>query len=151
MRRLFIETDDLDQREYRKAQRTVYRLLQGLEIPDEVFDEVVDNAWHGAAKAWEAVQKADEIYADSSLVPSDGCSYVGSPVVFNTMMEKAAEANIIGKKLIFLRELDDLEWDNIDMVLLAKVFVDNEMFTLEDEVLVKVNIPELIKEIGKNI
>jgi len=145
MKRLFIETEDLDQSEYRRAQRRVTKLLDGENLPDDVFDEVASNAWHKAAEAWEAVKRADEIYADSLLVSASGYfAYDGAPLVFNTMMAKAVEENITGKSLIFLRELDDLEWDNIDLDLLEKVFTTNKMFTLWENELQEVDVPVLL-------
>lgn len=134
IKRLFIETDVLQKDELRNAQRILSEVLkrQGLDYPKDVFDETKDFAWHDAEAAWEAVLRADEIYGDSSLVPLLGYgTYTGSPVVMNVMMKKAVDQKVTGKKLIFLRQYKDLDWDMIDLKLLRKAFKKNQLFTTE--------------------
>ena len=148
MKRLFIESEDLDSGEYHRAQRAVYEIHDGKDLPDKIFDEILDNAAFRMAETWEAIKRTDEIYAYSSLISLSGYgSYNGAPLIFNTMMKSAVAENIRGKRLIFLNELKNLEWDNIDLELLAKVFVGNQMFSVEQGVLTPIDIPTLIASI----
>lgn len=135
MKRLFIESDVLHEDELSSAQCSVALYLESQKIPYNekyVFDETCDFAWHEADKAWEAVKRADEIYASSGLVPLCGYgSYTGAPVVMDVMMKKAIEEKITGKSLIFLRSFEDIDWQQIDMKILPKAFKHNKLFTLE--------------------
>jgi hypothetical protein len=134
IKRLFIETDILQKDELHSAQRTVRYILEDQGIPshENVFDEIIDRAWHEWERAWEAVKRADEIYGDSSLVPLSGFgTYTGAPVVMDVMMKKAIEEKITGKSLYFLRDFNDIEWEGIDYKLLKKAFKKNKLFTLE--------------------
>lgn len=134
MKRLFIETDVLQQDELRSAQRKVSSILdrKGLQYSKEVFDETCDFAWYEADKAWDAVKRHDEIYGDSSLVPLCGYgTYTGAPVVMDVMMKKAIDEGITGKSLFFLRSYKDIEWDGINKKLAKKCFKKNKLFTLE--------------------
>lgn len=146
MRRIFIDSDNIDKFEYRAAQRTVYGLVDGL--PEEVFDEVVDFAWHEPEKAWDAVKRADEIYAQSSLIPLCGYgSYTGSVVVMDVMMAKAIAEDIRGKSIFFLRQYKDIEWEGIDLTLVDKAFKHNFLYTLENyDRFEQVDIDKLIRD-----
>ncbi len=134
MRRLFIETDVLQESELDTARITVAGILREKGIPysDNVFDETKDFAWHEADEAWDAVKRADEIYGDSALVPICGVgTYSGAPVIMDTMMRKTIDEGIKGKSLYFLRPFKDIWWDEIDRDLMRKAFKENKLFTLE--------------------
>jgi hypothetical protein len=136
IKRLFIESDVLQDDELHSAQRDVYEYLTdhgiNFENKKDVFDEICDFAYRKGESAWDFVKRCDEIYADSSLVPLLGYgTYTGSVVVMDVMMLKAIEENIIGKSVFFLREFDDIEWDGIDYKLFKKCFGNgkNKLFT----------------------
>lgn len=131
IKRIFIDSDSIDDSELRTAQRTLYRIKEN--VSEDVFDELVDFAWHHADEAWEAVKSADEIYANSSLIPLAGYgNYTGSVVVMDVMMEKALKEDIKGKSIYFMRPYEDIEWDGIDLELFDKAFRYNFIYTLED-------------------
>jgi len=136
IKRLFLETDVLQDDELRSAQREVANYLEdkGIRFSKDVFDEVKDFAWHKGEDAWEAVKRCDEIYSDSALVPLCGYgSYTGSVVVMDVMMKKAIDEKITGKSLFFLRSFKDIEWDGIDYKLFKKCFTKNKIYTLEHD------------------
>lgn len=153
MKRLFIETDVLQKDELRSAQRKVSIILgyKNIKHIKNIFDEVIDFAWHEGDKAWEAVLRCDEIYSDSSLVPLCGYgTYTGSVVVMDVMMKKAIEQKVTGKSLIFLRPFKDIDWKGIDYKLLTKAFKKNSLFTLEYQTgyeLVKVSLKSIKEKI----
>lgn len=125
IRRMFIETDFLQEDELRSAKRSVREYLGENSIPfsNEIFDEVSDFAWQRGEAAWEAVKRCDEIYSDSSLVPLSGYgTYTGSVVIMDVMMKKAIDENITGKSLYFLRDFEDIEWEGINYKLFKKCF-----------------------------
>lgn len=149
MKRLFIESDTLDQAELNTAKRRVYMILDKNKIhcSDEVFDEIKDFAWHEGVEAWEAVKRCDEIYAMSGLIPLLGYgSYTGAPVVMDRMMQAAVAENITGKSVIFLRKFADIDWNNIDLTLLDKAFRKNFLFTLEEKEFVQVDIDKILRK-----
>lgn len=156
MKRLFIESDVLQEDELSSSQCSVALYLESQNIPyneKDVFDEVVEYAWHEADKAWDAVKRADEIYASSGLVPLCGYgSYTGAPVVMDVMMKKAIEEKITGKSLIFLRDYKDVDWEQIDIKLMPKAFANNKLFTMEYDngyKLKPVDIEKLVKSYKK--
>lgn len=134
-KRLFIDSDQIQDDELRRAKRRVSAILDKTKAPycENVFDSTQGFAWHQAKEAWEAVKNADEIYGDTSLVPLSGYgTYTGSVVVMDVMMKKALDENIIGKQVFFLRPFMDIEWGGIDKKLLKQCFRHkNELFTLE--------------------
>lgn len=157
MKRIFIDSDFIDNDEVETCKCTIERILKNKGVTvteDEPFDEVIGRAWHEPDKAWEAVKSADEIYANSSLVPLCGYgSYTGSVVVFDVMMEKAIAENIKGKSVFFMRPYKDINWDGIDLKVLPKAFKNNKLFTLEykkdsnyEQEFVEVDIKKLIKD-----
>lgn len=134
MKRIFIESDIVDDAQLRRLERNVYNYWnnKGVVLPDDIFDEVIDRAWHDPERAWNAIKEADEIYAVSSLTPLLGYgTYTGAPVVFNTMMQKIIDTELTGKSLILQTSLDDIDWDDIDPELLDKAFKKNFMYVLE--------------------
>lgn len=151
MKRIFIDSDIVQEDELRTAQRRLSLIFEKSNIPyvDNVFDGVVDFAWHEADKAWTAVKSADEIYANSSLIPLCGYgSYTGSVVVMDVMMQKAIDEDVRGKSIYFLRSYDNIEWEGIDMSLIDKAFKHNFIYTLEfndDYKFEQVDIDKLIK------
>lgn len=147
-RRIFIESDILHKDELMSVKRTVALLLEkrGDEFDENnIFDEALDFAWHDIEKTWLAVKAADEIYANSSLMPLIGNSYMGAPVIFNGMCERAIKENVTGKSVIILRPLKDMDWEMIDFKLMKKAFKSNELFVLENRVLVKVDVSKIKK------
>lgn len=151
-RRLFIETDILKEEDLERAREKVSDILgrEGIEYPDEVFDDTKDFAWHEMKEAWESVKRADEIYGDSALVPIVG-GYTGAPVIMDTMMRKTIEEGIEDKSLYFLQPYDSIWWQEIDWKPLGKAFAKNKLFTMEfnnsEYEFVQVDIPKLIKNI----
>lgn len=156
MKRIFIDSDYIQDDEVRTSKRQLRRILEtsGINTEGDIFDDVVGHAWHEPYQAWDAVKSADEIYANSSLVPLCGYgSYTGSVVVFDVMMEKAIAEDIKGKSVFFMRHYEDIEWDGIDLKILPKAFKHNKLFTLEykdgsdfEEEFKEVDIKKLIKE-----
>lgn len=135
MRRVFIDSDFIDEDEVSSAKRTLYHILSDSGVQfneDEPFNDVVGRAWHEPDKAWEVVKNSDEIYASTSLVPLCGYgTYTGSVVVMDVMMQKAIDEKIKGKSVYFLRQYKNIEWDGIDLKLLPKAFKNNKLYTLE--------------------
>ncbi len=146
-RRIFIESDILHSDEVQDAQREVYSLAKskGLKCVDRVFSQVLDFAWHDLEKTWTAVKNADEIYATSSLMPLVGNSYMGAPVIFNGMCERAIKENITGKSVYILNQLKNIYWDMIDLELMKKAFKKNDLYMYDDdfENLIKVNVSKI--------
>lgn len=148
-RRIFIESDILHDDEFRTAKREVRHILEdkGEEYVKDVFDEALDFAWHDLEKTWKAVKKADEIYASSSLMPLVGNSYMGAPVIFNGMCERALKENITGKSVIILNVPKHIYWGMIDIPLMKKAFKNNDLYMYDDEYekLVKINVSKIKK------
>lgn len=139
IKRLLLESDFLKEDELHTSQRRVRDLLEdaGMEIhKNDVFDTIIDHAWNiNLDKAWKALKTHDEVYGNSSLMPLAG-AYMGSPVIFNTFMERALKENITGKKLILLVPFKNLHFGMIDVPVIRKVFskkMNNEFLTLERE------------------
>lgn len=122
-RRIFLESDILHEDEFRSAKRDARCIAEknGEEFKD--FDEALDFAWHDLDKTWKAVKAADEIYANTSLMPLVGNSYMGAPVIFNGMMERAIKEKVKGKDVYILRTLADIDWDMIEVKLMSKAFL----------------------------
>lgn len=133
--RIFIESDILQQDELNSAKREAYDIaeLNREEISENVFDETLDFAWHDLEKTWASVKKADEIYANSSLMPLVGNSYMGAPVIFNGMCERAVKENVTGKIVYILRRAKDIYWNMIDIKTMKKAFKNNSLFMYNDE------------------
>ena len=148
-RRIYIESDILQADELRDAQRTVadFAKEKGLKCVDRVFSEVLDFAWHDLEKTWASVKRADEIYATSSLMPLSGGSYVGAPVIFNGMCEKAIKEKIVGKSVIILNQLKNIAWHMIDLKIMKQAFKENSLFMYDDqyENLIKVDVSKIKK------
>ena len=132
--RIYIESDILQADEFMDAQRTVSEFVKkdGLKCVDRVFSQVLDRAWHDLEKTWQAVKNADEIYSTSSLVPLCGDSYMGAPVIFNGMCERAVKEKITGKSVIILNHLKHICWDFIDIPTMKKAFKENSLFMYDD-------------------
>lgn len=148
-RRIFIESDILQADEFRNAQREVSDLAKskGLKYVDRVFSQVLDFAWHDLEKTWDAVKKADEIYSDSALMPLVGNSYMGAPVIFNGMCERAIKENVEGKSVFILRSLKDIHWDMIDIKLMKQAFRKNSLYMYDDERenIIKIDVSKIKK------
>ncbi len=134
-RRIYIESDILQKGEFHDAQRHAEQFAEeaGLPVVDRVFSQVLDFAWHDLEKTWEAVKNADEIYATSSLMPLSGGSYIGAPVIFNGMCERAIKENVTGKKVIIFNSLDRIDWSMIKKDLLKEAFKKNDLYMYNKE------------------
>lgn len=149
-RRIFIESDILHADEFQSAKWHVANLLEARGekfIKKEVFDEVLDYAWHDLEKTWAAVKKADEIYATSSLMPLVSNAYMGAPVIFNGMCERAIKENVTGKFVFILNTLDNIDWDMIDLKIMRKAFKWNSllMYNSDHSTMVNVNVSKIKK------
>ena len=147
-RRIYIESDVLHADEFRDAQRDVAELCdkKSEKYIKRVFSEVLDYAWQDLEKTWLAVKNADEIYATSSLMPLCGGSYMGAPVIFNGMCDRALKENVIGKDVYILNSFKNINWYMIDIPLMKKAFTKNNLFMYNDEYdMVKVD-PKKIKK-----
>ena len=146
-RRIYIESDILKSSELRSAQRKASHFAEqrGLKCTDRVFNEVLDYAWHDLDKTWKAVEKADEIYATSSLMPLTGGSYIGAPVIFNAMCTRAVKENVTGKSVIIFNTLDNIDWYMIDMQIMKKAFKNNDLYMYDDnyENIIKVDVKKI--------
>ncbi len=133
-RRIFLESDILHASDLNTAQRSVVLLCDAKKEKyiKRVFSEVLDYAWHDLAKTWEAVKKADEIYSVSSLMPLCGGSYMGAPVIFNGMCERAIKENVTGKDVYILNSLSNIDWAMIDIPVMKKAFKHNNLFMYDD-------------------
>lgn len=133
-RRIYIESDILHADEFRDAQRAVASLCKenGVKCIKRVFSEVLDYAWHDLEKTWTAVRKADEIYSNSSLLPLCGGSYMGAPVIFNGMCERAIKENVTGKDVYILNNLKNINWYMIKIDVMQKAFEKNNLFMYND-------------------
>ena len=133
-RRIFIESDVLQEDELNSAKRDAVKFCEdnGESYCKEVFDEVLDYAWHDLEKTWKSVKRADEIHANTALMPLVGGSYMGAPVIFNEMCKKAIKEKVKGKLVIITRTLDSIYWGMIDFELMKKAFKNNKLFMYDD-------------------
>lgn len=148
-RRIFIESDILHANELERNQRKVFELCYEKKVKciKRVFAEVLDRAWHNLEKTWISVKAADEIYADSSLMPLIGNSYMGAPVIFNGMCERAIKENVKGKSVYILNSLNNINWYMIDIPLMKQAFKDNDLFMYNDDYeIVKVDVSKIRKK-----
>lgn len=147
--RIYIESDILHADEFRRAQREVisFAKAQGLKCVDRAFSKVLEFAWHDLEGTWKAVKDADEIYSTSSLMPLCGNSYMGAPVIFDGMCERAIKEKITGKSVIILNHLSNICWDYIDIGIMKKAFKKNELYMYDDtgEGIIKIDISKIKK------
>lgn len=147
-RRIYLESDILHASELERAQRSVSRLCdeKKVEYIRRVFAEVLDGAWHDLEKTWAAVKKADEIYSDSSLMPLVGGSYMGAPVIFNGMCERAIKEDVRGKDVYILSSLKNINWYMIKLDVMKKAFKHNNLFMYNDDYeITKVDVSKINK------
>lgn len=147
-RRIYIESDILHKNEFKSAQNKVEDFAKdnGLKCVDRVFSDVLDYAWHDLEKTWQSVKSADEIWATSSLMPISGGSYMGAPVIFNGMCERAIKENITGKSVIILNQLKNIYWSMIDIKLMKQAFKKNDLYMYDDKYeLVKIDVSKIKK------
>lgn len=145
-RRIYIDSDVLSADEVKMAQTEVEKLCIDKHVKSipRVFSEIIDYAWHDLGKTWDAIKKADEIYADSSLMPLIGGSYSGAPVIFNGMCERAIKENITGKEVYILNSLKRIHWDMIDKKLMKQAFKNNDLYMYNEEYeLVEIDISQI--------
>lgn len=110
--------------------------------------KTVDNA-RFQPKLFEYIQKADEIYMSTSIMPLVGGTSIGSPETWHAMLQAAAKTGLSGKKVFISRPHDDIYWENLDHKLVSTVFKNNELYTIspDDRTWVKEDIKKLVKEI----
>lgn len=147
-RRIYIESDILHVDEIQAAQITVSDLCEDKSVGciKRVFAEILDYAWHDLDKTWQSVKKADEIYTNSSLVPLSGGSYIGAPVIFNGMCERAIKEQVIGKDVYILNKLANIDWYMIKLDIMKEAFKHNNLFMYNDDyVMEKVDISKINK------
>lgn len=147
-RRIYLESDILHASELQSAQRKVYRLCDEKKAKciRRVFAEVLDMAWHDLEKTWIAVKKADEIYSDSSLLPLCGGSYMGAPVIFNGMCERAIKEDIRGKDVYILNSLKNINWYMIKIDIMREAFKHNNLLMYNDEYeITKIDVSKIKK------
>lgn len=144
--RIFIESDIIHASEISRAQDDVAELCdaKGEKYVRRVFTQILDRAWHDLEKTWAAVKAADEIYAVTSLIPLSGGSYIGAPVIFNGMCEKAIKENVTGKDVYILNSLKNINWYMIKTDVMKKAFSKNNLFMYDDNYdLVKIDINKI--------
>lgn len=148
-KRIYIESDILQADEFTTAQDTVkdFANEENLKCVERIFSKVLDRAWHDLEKTWNAVKWADEIYATSSLLPLSGGSYMGAPVIFNGMCERAIKEGITGKSVIILNHPKHISWYMIDIDIMKKAFKNNDLYMYNDnyDKLVKVDVSKIKK------
>lgn len=145
-RRIYIESDILHANEFRSAQSDAADFVkkQGVKLVDRVFSDVLDYAWHDLEKTWAAVKSADEIYAKSSLMPLNGGSYIGAPVIFNGMCERAIKENITGKTVVIFNTLKNISWGMIKIDVMKEAFKKNTLVMYNDEYdLTKIDVSKI--------
>lgn len=143
--RIYIESDILHADEFHSAQREAsdFAKTNKERCVDRVFSEVLDFAWHDLDKTWEAIKRADEIYATTSLIPLCG-GYSGAPLIFNKMCERAVKENITGKSIIILNSLKHISWESIDIEVMKKTFKKNHLFLYDEKYsLVKIDTSKI--------
>ena len=133
--RIYIESDILHADEFRNAQREVKSFADSfnLQCVDRVFSKVIASAWHDLENTWKVVKSADEIYSTSSLMPLIGGSYMGAPVIFNGMCERAIKEKVEGKIVIVLNSLKNIHWDYIHIPTMKKAFKKNDLMMYNDD------------------
>lgn len=60
-------------------------------------------------------------------MPLVGGSYMGAPVIFNGMCERAVKENITGKSVIIFNTLENIEWYMIDVKIMKQAFKANNL------------------------
>jgi hypothetical protein len=95
------------------------------------FHEVKTDAMFGIAEVYEAVKNADEIYADTALLPNFGTSE--GAIVFDNMMYRVAEDKVINKSLYIFRKYDAVDWGSLNGRLINKAFTKNYMYVISDD------------------
>ena len=151
-RRIFIESDVLDEEDLRSSQRAASYFMEesGEKFREEVFDEVITSAWHHLDETWQSVKNADEIWANTSLMPLIGNSYMGAPVIFNGMMERAIKENVSGKSVFITRSLSSIDWYMIKVDLMSKVFDKNKLFAYDENTKMTEISMKQIRKIAKD-
>ncbi len=133
-RRIYLQSDFLHITELHSAQCEVEGLCveRKEKFVRRIFSDVLELAWHDLGKTWTAVKNADEIYADSSLMPLSGGSYSGAPVIFNGMCERAIKEKVRGKNVYILHKLNDIHWGMIEIQVMKKAFKHNNLYMYDD-------------------
>ncbi len=126
-------------------------LLNNIDVDqkDTIFDEIICEAGSSIAEVWEAVQKADEIYCSTSLIPQ--YTTIDSPTLFNNLLYQAHKAELKNKKVFIMRRMNSIWWEKLRLDLLD-VFDVNELYCFSDaseelewEKISKEQLEELIK------
>ncbi len=147
-RRIYIESDILHADELGDAQNTVECLCDEKKVKyvRRIFSEVLDFAWHDLERTWASVKRADEIYSNSSLLPLSGGSYMGAPVIFNGMCERAIKEGVTGKDVYILNSFKNVSWGMIKIDLMKQAFKNNNLFMYNDDYdMIKINVSKIKK------
>lgn len=94
---------------------------------DTFFNETIIEATMNGLETWAAIKRADEIYAESSLIDFMGIS---GGTLFNGMMYRAIEENVTDKKMFFFSNYEDIWWDNLNADLVDKAFRKNYLYVM---------------------
>lgn len=152
MKRLFIEIDKINK-------HNEWELESSLDTAQELVDyngkepffwKVVDNArWE--PNLFEYIKEADEIHMSTSIVPLVTYTSIGSPALWNSMMQLAIEQKLKNKSVFIQRKFSDIEWGNLDQKLLNNAFKYNFLFTVNDDYLgwEQVDIDRLLRSLKK--
>lgn len=131
--RIFIEVDRLN--EYSK-----WEIDAGIDACAQLWDTETkgffDNIIYDARfyeNLFEEIQKADEIYMNTAIQPLIGGTHMGSPELWNGMMELAIEHQLTGKKVYNARTYKDIEWRNLDKKLLDQAFKKNFLYVAAED------------------
>ena len=146
MKRLFIEiakgdNDSID------TYSCLSCLMQGIEDVDpyNFFDTIIDNANKRKSEIINAILTHDEIYIPSALI-YNGEQSAGD--LFNEIMQYAILNFIEGKSVYFLREYNQISWEELNKTLVKRCFIKNQMFVQDDEKekFIKIDIKKLLKD-----
>lgn len=152
-KRLFIEDESEEKtiHEYHSACRKVRNAMGYSNRENEAFDTAIFDALENQLDVWGLIVTHDQIFCSTSLIPlmGFGSSY-GSGMLFNNMMYKAIEENVTGKSIYMLNDYDGIEWDELRPELVAKAFVNNDLYCMDDNhnTFIKVDIDKLVNEIS---
>ena len=138
MKRIFIEIDRDNEYNRSMLDATLDGCLEstlGFETDvkvSEFFDRIICDA-RNEENLFQYIMKADEIYMSTSIVPLVFGTLVGSPHLWNTMMLKAVEHNLSGKKIFNLNSFKSIHWEYLDKTLFKKAFSNNQLFILDND------------------
>ncbi len=133
MKRLFIEVHKTNEHNKWELDDSVdtCQELSGIKGND-FFWKIIDNA-RFEPNLFEYIKEADEIYMSTAIIPLVHGTDIGSPELWNSMMQAAIKHNITGKKIFNQREYGHIQWDNLDKKLLDGAFKKNYLYVMDTE------------------